>query len=181
MQKKGQYKCFKTWGLYGPVQIIFLLLIYGSCYRSFCYILGQQIFSMISLRFASVVLNNTINEHGLYNIISMEFSFSTTDGSGSATVVSQPLSFSAQQRLISSTVVEFEGRPSSKPAHAQMTPNVIITVAEPSVVENENSLITQLNWSPLLIQFCRIHSLMQPPYTFNHATAVYIQSRNSRI
>ena len=134
---------------------------------------------MISLRFASVVFNNNINERGLYNIFTMELSFSTTDGSGSATVVSQPLSFSAQQRLISSTVVEFEGRPSSKPAHAQMTPNVI-TVAEPSVVENENSLITQLNWSPLFIQSCnsRIHSLMQQPYITESGRDLVFRSRS---
>ena len=54
---------------------------------------------------------------------------------------SQPLSFSAHRRFIPSTVVEIEGRPSSKPTHAQMTPNVIITVVEPSLVVKENSIM----------------------------------------
>ena len=69
-----------------------------------------------------------------------DFSFSATDGS--ATVVQlNVVVFSTTKIHPKSTVIEIEGRPSSKPTHAQMTPNVIFTVAEPSVVENEKSLI----------------------------------------
>ena len=69
---------------------------------------------------------------GLWNF--REFSFSTKeDGSATVVVLSQGLSFLTQRRFIPSTVVEIEGRPSSKLTHVQVTPNVIFTVAEPSV------------------------------------------------
>ena len=50
------------------------------------------------------------------------------------------MSFSAQRRIIP----EIEGQSASKPTHAQMMPNVIIAVTEPSVVKSKNSLRSQI-------------------------------------
>lgn len=59
----------------------------------------------------------------------------------SIVVFSQTLSFSAKRRLIPRTVVKIKGRPSLKANACADDPNVIITIAEPSTVENKNSHI----------------------------------------
>ena len=89
--------------------------------------------------FSRQCTQSDLRENRLNKVASEEFFFSKTSGSATVLLLVHPnvVGFSTTQIH---PVVEIEGRPSSKPTHAQMKPHFIITVAEPFVID-KNSLI----------------------------------------